>query len=114
MKIISAFVLAAVLSGCSFIMPRPHDPVAYQMLVDLKLQTKTLSCETKDFDSYKANVDRIVVYTTTRDDPQADNLKKLGESIVKAKETPNKKVCESIVRLADTRLDVVINAWKGR
>ena len=75
MKIISAFVLAAVLSGCSFIMPRPHDPVAYQMLVDLKLQTKTLSCETKDFDSYKANVDRIVVYTTTRDDPQADNYR---------------------------------------
>ena len=107
-------VVTLFLSGCSFILPRPHDPSAYQMLVDLKLETKTLSCETRNFDSYNKQLDRIVLYTTTRDDPQANNLKKLQESIVKAKETPNKKVCESIVRLADTRLDIVINAWKGR
>jgi hypothetical protein len=109
-------ILAVALSGCALILPQPHDPVMFGYLVDTKIAVHSLSCENKDFSwlSAEMNIEKLRVYTSLRDDPQADAIAKLEEAIRKARESKSIPFCESVLKLNKTRIDVVADAWKGR
>lgn len=108
-------VLALLLSGCAFIFPRPHDPVMFGYLVDVKVGLSKINCEDKQ--NWKPIMDRVEtlkVYSDLRGDPQAAALKNLHDAVSRAYESKNITFCESILKLNRTRVDVAVDAWKGR
>lgn len=115
MKKLLIVLTALSLTACSFIMPRPHDPEMFGRLVDVKIAVNKLECgnpiywqNTEDY------IERLKVYADARQDPQAKAIGQLQESIKKAGESKNKVFCESLVRSNKVRIDVIIDAWKGR
>jgi hypothetical protein len=110
-----ALALTVVLSGCSIILPKPHDPVMLDQLVAVKMYVNQLQCgEPKHWDDVEAKVQRLEIYTDWRADPQAPAVKGLRESLKKAGESKNKTFCESLLKINKTRIDVIADAWKGR
>jgi hypothetical protein len=85
-------------------------------LVDTKIAVDRLSCEEKDFawTSAEITIERLKVYTSLRNDPQAEAVVKLEDSLKKARESTNKVFCESVLKINKTRIDVIVDAWKGR
>ena len=114
-KLLLIFVL--LLSGCStFIMPRPHDAVLFGNLIDLKILSTTITCDDKYY-GWKEMMDtinHIKVYSTYRNDPQAENIKGLHEAIGKAFNSSNPVFCSSLLKVQQQRVDVIIDAWKDR
>ena len=111
------FVLAAlfVLSGCSIILPKPHDPVMLDHLAYVKMSVNQLHCgEEKQWSEVDTKLYRLEIYTEWRSDPQAPSVKSLRESLKKASESKNKTFCESLLKINKTRIDVIADAWKGR
>lgn len=102
------------LTGCSIILPRPHDPVMFGTLVDVKIAVDKLSCDDKNWTYAESNIERLKVYTILRSDPQATSISQLQEAIVKANKSNNKVFCEGILKINRTRIDVIVDAWKGR
>jgi hypothetical protein len=113
MKILS-LIPVVLLSGCALIFPREHDPVMFGHLVDVKISLDKLSCDDKNWKEATDTITRLKVYATLRNDPQADALVKLEDAIKKAHDSSNKTFCESVVKLNKTRVDVIVDAWKGR
>ena len=108
-------VLAVALSGCAVILPKPHDPVMFGQAIDVKVGLSKISCEDKsNWQPVLDKVETLKVYSSERDDPQSDSFKKMEEALKKAKESKSNTFCESIVKLNRTRVDVAIDAWKGR
>lgn len=114
MQKIVILVLAVSLSACSFIMPRPHDPVMFGNLVDVKIQLDKTNCDNKDWNALSNQVERLSVYASLRDDPQAEAAKQLMVALDKANKSTNKTFCQSILKVQKTRIDVIVNAWSGR
>lgn len=106
--------LALVMSGCSFIMPIPHDGELYGRLVDTQVELHHATCQDKDWADLQDELERLVVYATKREDPQATNLQQMDAALRKAKASSNEKFCESVLKLQRSRLDVVFDAWSGR
>lgn len=117
MKIL-AIIPILVLSGCALILPRDHDPVMFGYLVETKIAVDSLSCEGRETDftwiTAQLSAQKLRVYTTLRNDPQADAVIKLEEALDKARNSTNKVFCESVVKINKTRIDVIVDAWKGR
>lgn len=113
MKIIVA-LLFVTLSGCSFILPRPHDPSMFNNLVEVKIAVDKLNCDNKDWSDAEYKIERLKVYASLRKDPQAEALGKLQEAVVKAKNSNNKSFCESVIKINKTRINVIADAWRGR
>ena len=109
-----SILLVLLLSGCSFIMPIPHDPVMFGNLVDVQIGVDKLSCTDKDWNSTLTTVNRLKVYSKLRNDPQAETVSKLSEALEKAKESKNQTFCESVLKINKTRIDVITKAWSGR
>jgi hypothetical protein len=107
-------VLAVFLSGCSIILPKPHDPVMFGELVDVKIAVSQLDCKNKNFEPALTKIERLKVYTKLRNDPQATAVEQLEVAIKKANDSKSPVFCESIVRLNTTRIDVIADAWRGR
>lgn len=104
-----------LLSACSFIMPRPHDPVMFGQLVDVKVGINKISCSDKtSWKPVQDKIETLKVYTELRGDPQAESIVKLQEAVNKAYDTKSVVFCESIIKLNKTRVDVVADAWRGR
>ena len=105
------------LTGCmTFILPRPHDPVMFGNLVDIKILSTTVTCDNKEY-GWQEMIDAInhmKVYTTYRNDPQAENIKGLHEAIGKAYSSTNPVFCKSLLNVQQKRVDVIIDAWKDR
>jgi|LakMenEpi03Aug12_release.lakeMendotaPanAssembly.Ray.scaffolds.fasta_scaffold10154_1 hypothetical protein len=115
MKTILTVVVFTLLTGCSFIMPKPHDSEMFGRLVDVKISIDKLECGNPlMFQNADEQIERLKIYAVLRKDPQADSIQKLQEAIKKAGETKNKVFCESILKTNKTRIDVVADAWKGR
>lgn len=117
MKTILLSLTFVLLTGCSTISnfwPKPHDSEMFGMLVDVKIGVDSLNCENKEWTDVQNKTNRLKVYTQLRKDPQADSIAKLSEALEKAKTTTNKTFCESIIKLNKTRIDVVVDAWRGR
>jgi len=105
------------LSGCTLILPKPHDPVLFDNLVSVKIAVDKLTCDSKDLNAWQTTSDKIhhlVVYADIRKDPQAESLKQLQEAIVKARDTKSNVFCENILKINRARIDVAADAWKGR
>lgn len=106
-----------LLTGCmTFILPRPHDPAMFTNVIDLKISSTALSCENKER-GWKETLDlinRMKVYSTYRNDPQADNIKGLHEAMGKAYSSSNPVFCKSLLNVQQKRVDVIIDAWKDR
>ena len=103
------------LSACSFVMPRPHDPVMFGYLVDVKVGMSKISCEDKTvWKPIQDRIETLKVYAELRNDPQVESIAKLQEAVNKAQDTKSYAFCESIIRLNKTRVDVVADAWRGR
>lgn len=115
MKHIIAAVTLLFLSGCAFIMPRPHDPVMFGDMVEVKLALNKLNCVDKSgWEPTFSKVEKLKTYATLRKDPQAEALSDLENALKKAHETKNEKFCEGVVKLQKTRVEVLANAWRGR
>jgi hypothetical protein len=116
MKKLVLILAVLCLNGCSIIAlwPKPHDPVMFDNLVSTKIAVEKLSCEDKNWTDAETKIQHLKVYTELRKDPQATSIAQLQEAIGKAKASNNKLFCESILKINKTRLDVVVDAWKGR
>jgi len=112
-----SLVLIIVISGCSVILPKPHDPVLFDHLVTVKIAVDKLTCESKDLNAWQSASDKIhhlAVYADIRKDPQAQSLNQLQEAIGKARDSKNNLFCENILKINRTRIDVAADAWRGR
>ncbi len=107
-------VTVLFLSGCAFILPRPHDPVMFDQIVAIKIQTDKVNCSNKEWGNLLDRVHHLKVYTELRGDPQSKAIGQLQDALVKAHSSKNEKFCESILNLNKTRIAVVEDAWKGR
>ena len=110
-------IAAITLSGCSIILPKPHDPVLFDNLVSVKIAVDKLTCETKDLNAWQSASDKIhhlTVYADIRKDPQAKSLVQLQEAIGKARDSKSNVFCENILKINRTRIDVAADAWRGR
>ena len=107
-------VLAVALSGCAIIFPKPHDPVMFDRIVSIQVKLSQTNCSNKEWTSLLEQVHHLKVYTELRDDPQSSSITQLEESLLKAYNSKNDKFCESILKLQQTRISVVEDAWKGR
>ena len=110
-------VVLISLTGCSLILPKPHDPVLFDNLVSAKIAVDKLTCDSKDLNAWQSASDKIhhlTVYADIRNDPQAQSLKQLQEAIGKARDTKSNVFCENILKINRTRIDVAADAWKGR
>lgn len=110
-----ALALAVLLSGCAFILPKPHDPVMLDHLVSIRLGVDELRCgDDKYWNALEFKVQKLELYTEWRADPQAPSVKALKESLKKAGESKSKTFCESLLKINKARIDVIADAWKGR
>lgn len=113
MKII-VLGLSLVLAGCSFVLPRPHDGAMFNNLVDVKIAVDKLDCKNKDWTDTFNKIERLKVYTSLRNDPQAKAVEDLETALKKAQSSSNEKFCDSVVRINRARVDVITDAWRGR
>jgi hypothetical protein len=103
-----------VLSGCAVIFPIPHDGAAFNNLVEVKIAVDKLNCTDKNWSDAFSKIEKLKVYTTLRNDPQASAVDSLEIALKKAQESKNEKFCESVVKINKARVDVITDAWKGR
>jgi hypothetical protein len=119
MKKITVVLLALSLAGCSTIvklMPRAYDPVQGDLFVTTQLSVDQLSCSAPDAAKWKEaefNAKKLGTYSTFRKDPQAENASAIESNLVKADGKAG-AVCESFLKIAKLRLEVVKTAWRGR
>jgi hypothetical protein len=110
-------IAALLMTGCSFIMPVPHDPAEASKLIDIKQKVDTLTCgATKDFPRWQSTVDDLRwlnMYTEFRGDPQVKTIEQLYFAIQKARDG-SEAYCEATLKLQKTRIQVIESAWKGR
>lgn len=106
--------VSLVLTGCSFVLPRPHDPSMFNNLVDVKIAVDKLDCKNKDWNDTFNKIERLKVYTSLRKDPQAKAVEDLESALKKAQASSNEKFCESVVKINRARVDVITDAWRGR
>lgn len=84
--------------------------------VSLKISYDKLNCEDKtwDWETVEKKINHLKVYTELRKDPQANSIAQLQQAVEKAKASEKKMFCEAILKINKTRIDVIIDAWKGR
>lgn len=104
----------AILSGCAVIFPIPHDGAAFNNLVEVKIAVDKLNCKDKNWSDAFSKIEKLKVYTTLRNDPQASAVDSLEIALKKAQESKNEKFCESVVKINKARVDVITDAWRGR
>ena len=118
MKKLILLSMVLFLNGCSIIAlwPKPHDPVMFDNLVSKKIAIDNLKCDDKTWawQTAETKLQHLKVYTELRKDPQATSIAQLQEAIGKAKASDKKLFCESILKINKTRIDVIVDAWKGR
>jgi len=115
MKHLTLFA-ALLLTGCSFIIPVPHDPVEAGKLISVKQRMDEIGCEIKDPFVWQPMIDDLRwlnLYTEFRQDPQAKNIEELYIAMQKAK-AGSTAYCDATVKLNKTRIQVIEKAWKGR
>lgn len=113
---IGLILAALILTSCSVIIPRKHDPVLFGMLVDIKVSINELECG-ENPQAWKAaqhQIQKLKVYTELRKDPQAEAVSKLYDAIKKAGDSQSVRFCQSVLKLNETRANVIADAWRGR
>lgn len=113
-NIFLASIFAVFVTGCSVIFPIPHDPEMMGTLVDVKIAIENTTCTDKNWSNLESKVERLKVYTEIRKDPQSNAVGELKEGIQKAKSSQNNTFCESVLRINKTRVNTIVEAWRGR
>ena len=116
MKILLLLPLT-LLTACSVLLPIPHDPAMFNQIVSVKISVDKLNCEQKDLNNWNDasnKIHHLAVYTDLRKDPQAQAIVQLQEALGKARDSKNKLFCENILKINKARIDVVVDAWRGR
>jgi len=109
-------LLVLFLSGCSFIMPVPHDPVEAGKLISIKQKLEEVSCIDKDplvWQPLLSDLRWLNLYTEFREDPQSKSVDQLYVAIKKAHEG-SIPYCEATLKINKTRVQVIEKAWRGR
>jgi len=109
-------LVAALLSGCSFIMPVPYDPAGGAALTDIAIELDKVSCIDKDKNEWQKLVDDarwLDVHVTWKEDPQKKTIDELYIAIQKAKDGST-AYCDATIKLQKTRVQVLQKVWKGR
>ena len=109
-------LVAAMLSGCSFIMPVPYDYAAGAALTDISVQLDKVSCIDKDKTEWQKLVDNVRwldVHTGWKEDPQTKTVNELYIAVQKARDGST-AYCDATVKLQKTRVQELQKAWKGR
>jgi uncharacterized protein YceK len=114
MKRLLVALSIAILSGCAVVFPIPHDGAAFNNLVEVKIAVDKLNCTDKNWSDAFSKIEKLKVYTTLRNDPQASAVDSLEIALKKAQESKNEKFCESVVKINKARVDVIADAWRGR
>ena len=119
MKRLLLLLAVLALQGCSVmtvasLWPKPHDPVMFDQIVSVKVAVDKLSCDDKNWTDAENKIHHLKIYTELRKDPQALSIGQLEEALGKAKASNNKMFCEGVVKINKTRIDTVIDAWRGR
>ena len=109
-----AIFSATMLSACSAIFPIPHDPELMGTLVDVKQALQTTTCTDRNWTHLENKVERLRIYTEIRKDPQAKAVGELKAGLEKAKSSQNNVFCDSVLRINKTRVDTIVEAWRGR
>jgi len=113
-------LFAIFLSGCSTLSeltqlwPKPHDAVMFDQVVSVKIALDKVNCDDKNWTDVENKVHHLKVYSELRNDPQSKSIGQMQEAITRAKASDKKLFCESILKFNKTRVDVIIDAWKGR
>jgi hypothetical protein len=109
-------LVAALLSGCSMIMPVKYDPSGGAALTDIAVQIDKVSCIDKDKNEWQKLIDDVRwldVHTAWKQDPQNKTISELYVAVQKAHEGST-AYCEATLKLNKTRVQVLEKAWKGR
>jgi len=109
-------LVAALLSGCSFIMPVPYDPAGGAALTDIAVQLDKVSCIDKDKTEWQKLVDNVRwldVHAGWKEDPQTKTVNELYIAVQKARDGST-AYCDATIKLQKTRVQVLQKAWKGR
>jgi hypothetical protein len=117
MKKVILVLALLCLNGCSLmaLWPKPHDPVMFGNAVDVKVAMSKISCDDKKiWNPVLDKIETLRYYSDSRNDPQAKNIAGLEDAMKRAKDSNNNVFCESLLKLNKTRVDVVLDAWKGR
>lgn len=116
MKRLLCLIPVFYLSGCSLLLlwPKSHDPVMFDNLVSVKIAVDKLTCDDKNWSDAETKITHLKTYSELRSDPQATSIAQLQDALGKAKASNSKVFCESVLKVNKTRIDVVIDAWKGR
>ena len=119
MKRILLLLSVLALQGCSVmaisaIWPKPHDPVMFDNLVSVKVAVDKLNCDDKNWTDAENKIHHLKVYAELRKDPQANSIAQLEGAMEKAKLSTNKMFCDGVVKINKTRIDVIVDAWRGR
>jgi hypothetical protein len=83
-------------------------------IIDIKIAADKLTCDNKDWSYVETKVNRLKIYAQARKDEQANSIAQLQETLIKANNSNNKVFCNSALDISKVRIDVVIDAWKGR
>ena len=115
MKMLFALPLV-FLTACSIILPKPHDPVMFGDLVEVKIGMDSMTCrgDKSGWQDTQNKIHKLAVYTDLRQDPQSQSIIQLQEAVGKARDSKNVLFCESVLKINRTRLDVIAEAWRGR
>jgi hypothetical protein len=110
------FTLAVsfLLTGCSFILPVPHDGALFNNLIQVKVAIDKTNCQDKDWAQLYGKVEQLKVYASLRKDPQAKAIEELESALKRANASSNEKFCESVLKINRVRVDTVADAWRGR
>jgi len=117
MKKIIFVAILITLTGCSTVQkywPRDHDPVAFQLLVNVDIAVERIDCEHPDWAVTVQTTEQLAKNAKWREDPQAENLKGLHQHAVKMSSSGNKTFCEFGKKTAQQRINAVKSAWAGR
>jgi hypothetical protein len=86
----------------------------FDQIIFIKIKFNKLSCSDKDWGALLDKVHHLTVYSASREDPQAENIAQLEESLLQAYNSKNETFCSSILTINKTRIEVIEDAWKGR
>jgi hypothetical protein len=114
MKLFAVAVFSVFMTGCSFILPIPHDGALFDNLVQVKVAIDKTNCQDKNWNVLFGKIEQLKVYASLRKDPQAKAIEDLESALKKANESGNEKFCESVLKINRVRVDTVVDAWRGR
>ena len=117
-KIISAFLITLLLSGCSFLQVKKHDPGLASGYVHLKVFLNDADCELIDTleDSYYAAV-WVQEYARFTTDPlvkNTDNIVKYLKSALDASYDERLTACKRWLNLVNINMKILKTDWGTR